>query len=252
MQAVTVVGIDCAVAPERVGLALGRVAGGRTRLLQACRASRSEPPVEIAVRWIRAAEPPVLLALDAPLGWPAPLGERLAAHRAGEALEGEANVLFRRATDVFVKQRLGKQPLDVGADRIARTAHAALGLLSALRHRLNHPIPLAWHPAFDGLAVIEVYPAATLKAYGISSRGYKRKAAVRHRMLEALRPVMMLSETDTLGTSDHTLDAALCVLAAGDFLEGRAYAPPESKSGLAHREGWIWIRDPRTTPEAID
>jgi len=38
------------------------------------------------------------------------------------------------------------------------------------------------------------------------------------------------------------LDAAVCVLAAGDFLLGRAMAP-ENRS-QAEREGWIWVRAP--------
>ena len=61
-------------------------------------------------------------------------------------IETPANAMFRRITDVFIQTRLGKRPLDVGADRIARTAYAALAILAILRVELGIPIPLAWTP----------------------------------------------------------------------------------------------------------
>jgi hypothetical protein len=61
-------------------------------------------------------------AIDAPLGWPKPLAETLIDHRAGLPIETPANAMFRRTTDLFIQRKLKKTPLDVGADRIARTA----------------------------------------------------------------------------------------------------------------------------------
>ena len=56
--------------------------------------------------------------------------------------------LFRRETDREIKRRLGRQPLDVGADRIARTGHRALEILSKLADSLKlREILLAWVPA---------------------------------------------------------------------------------------------------------
>jgi hypothetical protein len=57
-----------------------------------------------------------LIAIDAPLGWPKPLAETLIKHRAGMPIETPANAMFRRNTDLFIQTRLGKRPLDVGAD----------------------------------------------------------------------------------------------------------------------------------------
>ena len=116
---------------------------------------------------------PTILALDAPLGWPAALGPALVAHTAGSRIPAEANTLFRRRTDAYVKENLDRQSLDVGADRIARTAHSALRLLNDVAERLSKHIPLAWEPQISGLAAIEVYPAATLAAYAIPARAYK-------------------------------------------------------------------------------
>jgi hypothetical protein len=150
--------------------------------------------------------------------------------------------MFRRATDRFIKKELGKTPLDVGADRIARTAHAALRLLGDLRERLSAPIPLAWTPAcIAGVAAIEVYPAATLLAHGLRSNGYKaaQQIAQRRELVGQLRSrLMFVTQTPILEGNADALDAVVCLLAAKDFLEDRAMPPPDQL--VAEREGWIW------------
>jgi predicted RNase H-like nuclease len=240
----TAIGVDCASDPKNVGLALGRFVDGHIAVEAVRRGAREPSPVEVVARWIETRGAPVLLALDAPLGWPVPLADTLVAHRAGDPLDAEAHALFRRATDRFVRDRLGKQPLDVGADRIARTAHAALAFLSTLRQRLGLPIPLAWQPEVAGMAAIEVYPAATLAAHGLLAPGYKHPQGhdVRRRLAAELGERLALPHNDALFHSDHLLDAALCVLAAQDFLRGEAMPPLDR--GLAEREGWIWVRQP--------
>ena len=125
---------------------------------------------------------PVLVALNAPLGWPVPMIDALTRHHAGSSLpsldidakdrgkEGELghgyfekehesrwrkerNLFFRRETERFVRSKgigrwgdgrraFGPSGLDVGADKSARTAHAALRLLKALRDRTNLEIPV--------------------------------------------------------------------------------------------------------------
>ncbi len=55
--------------------------------------------------------------------------------------------------------------MDVGADKIAKCAYAALRFINALSELTGKIIDLAWSPGSNqGLKVIEVYPAATLKA----------------------------------------------------------------------------------------
>ena len=89
----------------------------------------------------------VLIALDAPLGWPQALAETLPAHFAGKAPRSKANKMFRRRTDEVVQEKLKKQPLDVGADKIARATHAALQFLGSIREATGLAVPLAWSPA---------------------------------------------------------------------------------------------------------
>jgi len=172
------------------------------------------------------------------------MGGALAAHQAGLPLAVSANELFRRATDRFVKAKLGKQSLDVGADRIARTAHSALRLLADLRHATGLPIPLAWEPTHTiPVAAIEVYPAATLVAHGIPDTGYKKKESIvarRSIIDEISKQIKLPDNRAAMELSADALDAVVCVLAGYDFLRGEAY-PPEERE-LALHEGWIWVR----------
>jgi hypothetical protein len=170
------------------------------------------------------------------------LGQALAVHSAGEELEPEPNDMFRRGTDRFIHREVGKLPLDVGADRIARTAYAALKLLRTLRARLELQIPLAWASNFeDRVAAIEVYPAATLKSHGVATKGYKRATGnvERTMIVSALRRHLDI-QCDVAGMTANVdaLDAAVCVVAGKDFLDGNAMRP--SDLVRARREGWIW------------
>ncbi len=241
-----VIGIDCAVNPTDVGLALGAVDGLALTIHELVVGTPRRDPATAVAAWLRD-DPTALLAIDSPLGWPALLASGLQGHKAGELLPGLANQVFRRETDRFVKNLVGKQTLDVGADRIARTAHAALQLLVEVRRLTGLSIPLAWNWPGRGARVIEVYPAGTLKAHGMIFSGYKgnKPAAVGRRrdlvdMLE--RKVGWSVATRGLALDDDdALDACVCLLAAQDFLLGRAQCP--SDRSRAESEGWIWVRD---------
>jgi predicted RNase H-like nuclease len=245
---VTIIGIDCATNNNNVGLALASMSDSRPRVLETTTGRGIKSTDELA-SFIANCIPktgPTLLALDAPLGWPARLGEMLAQHSAGAPLDVKANGLFRRYTDRFVKEKIGKQPLDVGADRIARTAHAALALLQAIGEQKGQSVPLAWSPDVQrGISAIEVYPAATLVAHEIRASGYKNRGQreERQEILAALAERLVLPEdTSLLMSNADALDAVVCVLAAADFLSGNTFSPLNKK--LARKEGWIWVRDP--------
>ena len=114
-------------------------------------------------------------AIDCPLGWPEPFIDFLIAHRAGRAPAptGESGLewrrkLSRRATDLHVAEAVrGCVPLAVGADRIAAVAMRAAGLLAALGDA-GKPVDRSG----EGL-LVEVYPAAALRIWGLASRSYK-------------------------------------------------------------------------------
>lgn len=237
-----VIGVDCATDPRKVGLALGRLSRSGVTLERLATGEPGRPVAETIISWLEGGER-VLLALDAPLGWPEKMGAALSHHMAGAAIGIEPNQLFRRETDRFIKARLGKLPLDVGADRIARTAVAALELLQDMRRLTKHPLPLAWSSNYDEpIAAIEVYPAGTLSHYGLPSSGYKtaadsdKRRAILHGLAGRWR--LRCDEAPMVANAD-VLDAALCVLAGCDFLRGEAMAPRDLP--VARREGWIWV-----------
>ncbi|MDF1521531.1 MAG: DUF429 domain-containing protein [Trueperaceae bacterium] len=188
-------------------------------------------------------DPGALLALDAPLGWPADLGDALVGHRAGDPIDAPSERLFARATDHEVHARHGRMPLEVGAGWIARTARATLGLLDEVRGATGQPIPLAWSPeTLHAAAAIEVYPAATLIAHGHALAGYKvpgspGRAAVVKTWPDAL---VVPPSLDLVALNADAFDAIVCVLAGADFLAGAARGPDDLE--LARREGWIWVR----------
>ncbi len=238
-----IVGVDFATEDAKKGLVLAIREGGRLRLDRTW--GRRRLFLDVLTKWVAEAREATLIAVDAPLGWPAPLREALELHEAGKAIETSADSMFRRRTDAFVQHAIGKKPLEVGADRIARTAHAALALLSKLGKALGTSVPLAWSPTgVEGPAAIEVYPAATLKAYRIRDAGYKKadQRDERREIVKGLKRQWMTIPdcwASELHRNADTLDAAVCVLAAEDFIAGRA-ARPEDQD-LARREGWIWV-----------
>lgn len=243
-----VIGIDCATTARKVGLAFGEVEGFDLRIHEATVCSKERSAVATICQWAAHSDGPLLLAIDAPLGWPARLGRALPSHSAGAFIDDEGNALFRRATDRFVAERIGITPLDVGADRIARTALSALRLIHDLRERLQAPIPLAWSSALSSAQaqLIEVYPAATLRTRGYPHRGYKpsEHSSERRKLIDRLGSVAQLpTAVAEMESNADALDAAFCLLAASDFLTGAAMSPPdEATRDLAEREGWIWVR----------
>lgn len=240
----TILGVDCATRPQNVGLARADHRDGNWHLTETRACSAADPPADILARWI-GHDSDCLLALDAPLGWPSAMSTALPPHRAGQPLCADATTFFNRVTDRHVHASLGKRPLDVGADRIARTALAVLELLQTLRVLTGAPIPLAWS-SYEPVrpAAIEVYPAATLRAHGVDARGYKIAGPSDARLaIEALinRRLSTRHDFNVLNADEHVLDAVLCVVAGLDFVAGAAHGP--SDRDTAGREGWIWVRD---------
>lgn len=242
---INIIGIDCATNPADVGIAFGRFSNGHTVVERIQQGSRREEPADIVATWLKGQDDPTLLALDAPLGWPIALAEELPDHAAGRKFTSSAHSLFRRSTDMFIKEKIGKQSLDVGADRIARTAYSALELLDRLRQILGHDIKLAWEPTINGISVIEVYPAATLVAHEIDTRGYKSTGgkAERQRVIADLKLCVAVSaKIPSIEKRSDSVDAIACVLAGQDFLSGLAFPPSDDAPVV--REGWIWVRRP--------
>ncbi len=247
----TVIGIDCAVDAKKVGLAKGVISlerpSSKMRIDEARTGNTWLEIVWQVAQWI---EGDTLLALDTPLGWPQPLGRSLISHKAGAGLHEEADAMFRRLTDNVVRQRLGKQSLDVGADRIARTAHSALSFLKHLRQRTGHDVTMGWKPGtVSGVIAIEVYPAATLIGRGMPASNYKKNddisIGLRKKMANGLAEDMRIEKSvmKRMILNNDVLDAVVCVVAGMDYATGRVIRPTEEDMSKAEQEGWIWVRD---------
>ena len=254
-----VVGVDVATRLGRVGVARGRridgcvmvdavEAGGRGSLPGA-KTGPTAQMVRTVAAWVTDALPaapaPAILALDAPLGWPAPLLAGLAGHRPGVRLPApEApDRLWRRATDVHVHETIGKLPLEVGADRIARAAWAGLEILHAVRATTGEPWPVPVEPG--SRCALEVYPAATLRRLlGRAPGRYKGTATeARAALLDALADHVTVAPhaREVALAVDHAFDAVMCVIAGAWAAAGHTEPVPPGLREMAAVEGWIHL-----------
>jgi predicted nuclease with RNAse H fold len=184
--------------------------------------------------------------VDCPLGWPDPFVAFLNAHHLGHVPAGASGLdwrrtLSKRATDLHVARVAGVVPMSVSADRIAAVAMRAAGLLGALA-AAGTPVDRV-----DGV-VVEAYPAAALKRWGLPHRSYKRAenqpalGALVDALLAALPALHLPAEQDALcRASDDALDAVVCALIARAAALGLTDAPPPELRALADREGWIAV-----------
>lgn len=230
-------------------MAFGQYIENKVKVIDVKKPDTGETVAESLLKWIDN-DIPTLLAIDAPLGWPVDLGHQLSKHIAGGYIETESNKLFRRITDHCVREITGKQSLDVGADRIARTAHAALRILHELRGLTGEKVSLAWDKDLkERISAIEVYPAATLHISGLRSTGYKKADNVEQRaeiingldkLIDFEFGLLFSEDGETLfDMDDDVLDSVVCVLAGADFLAGNVITPNDLS--VAKKEGWIWV-----------
>lgn len=235
-------GLDASADHSRFGYCACRESESRLELLDhGCLRSHSHLAELVAARLAQGER--CLLGIDAPLGWPSAMATALPVHRAGMPIGVRSDDLFTRYTDRAIRDRLGKRPLEIGAALIARTAVSALEALQAIRTATGESVPLLWDwNDANRIAAIEVYPAATLTAWGASLTGYKdRKSGSAARRAIADRLISVAPWLPTLVEQPvDVFDAAVCAVAALDFLRGDAIGPKDIE--LAQKEGWIWAR----------
>ncbi|MCO5997241.1 DUF429 domain-containing protein [Actinoallomurus rhizosphaericola] len=184
--------------------------------------------------------------VDCPLGWPVPFVEFVTAHRYGNVdvpvgtrgRDWRRNLALR-LTDRVVRERTGLTPLSVSADRIGHAAMRCAALLSRLA-REGRPVDRCG----TGV-VVEVYPAASLRLWGLPYRGYKRAhdLAALGRLVDALlaaAPWLGLGPYETLCRRSHdATDAVIAALTARAARCGLATFPGTGEAETARSEGWI-------------
>ena len=241
-----VVGLDMSTEPKKQGVALGEIwADGRIEVVKVDNGNVLK--IGEVLGEVLKNQSVLLLAIDSPLGWPLPMRPVLRGHRAGEKIAICPDKVFHRNTDEFIKENIGKRPLEVGANLIARTAHAACNLLGerGIPVLLGYGIPKC-------LSAIEVYPAATLCAHGWAWAGQGQQSKAEKEREKRRGKVTLLKKQGVVFQSgkveekalgdDDCCDACVCLLAARDFLRGECYEPSGADLEAAKVEGWIWVK----------
>lgn len=226
---------------------------------------------------IKKASDKVVLAIDAPLGYPQLFAEGMKDHIAGEGLrkkgklvdKNEIDNLFRRYTDKFIYDKLQKLPLEVTADRIGRTAFATLQRLAKIQAEgkfESWEVKTTDSEIKEDVSVIEVYPAGTCQAIFNENilKEYKKgksfdekgqitdKGKTRSKILKKLlepeeqniysKPINYDKFETHFLDKDDVLDSFICVLAGIDFIKKRVYLPKKEDKEQVKKEGWIFVR----------
>lgn len=184
--------------------------------------------------------------IDCPFGWPQPFVTAVQAHANRHPWPGrdEPPDAFRahlalRETDREVHRRTGCTPLSVAGDRIGLTALRCALLLDQLAD--------VDRTGATG-SVAEVYPAASLRTWGLPWTGYKR-ARGRDRLpamvdeLVRLLPGLRFPDGTRaeIEANDDAFDALVCAVTAKAVVDGQTHRPTPGQAELAVAEGWIHV-----------
>jgi predicted nuclease with RNAse H fold len=195
------------------------------------------------------------IGIDCPFGWPEPFVHALGAHIAGLPWPGRAQPTneFRtrlafRTTDRYVRETTGQIPLSVSTNLIGMTTMRCALLLDALGEVDR---------AGTSGAVVEVYPAATLRTWGLPNTAYKRSpnrpalAALLDLLITRIPQLdFAAGARERCARSDDAFDALVCALTARAAAQGRTLQPsPGEQARRAAVEGWIHL--PMDLPEAL-
>jgi predicted nuclease with RNAse H fold len=240
---VRTLGVDLAAATRKTAAAVIDWTGGGARLVHLSLDVTDEEIVDLFGSTD-------MTGIDCPVGWPAAFLPFLAGHLNFEAhpvldhdgIEGR-RLLAYRDTDRFVTGKTGLIPLSVSADRLAHPAMRC-AVIQAKIARVHGP------QARDGAGrLAEVYPAASLKLWGIHARGYKGRGAPESERLglildnlEAAAPWLDLAgHRADLAASDDMFDAVIASLTARAVSLGQTLRPAGDHAAAALSEGWIHV-----------
>ena len=191
-----------------------------------------------------------MTGIDCPVGWPDAFLPFLAGHLAFEphpvldydGIEGR-RLLAYRDTDRFVTAQTGLIPLSVSADRLAHPAMRC-AVIQAKISRDHGP------QARDGSGrLAEVYPAASLKSWGLLARGYKGRGGAETQLLAGVLDALqqaapwldLAGHEDRLSGSDDMFDALIAALTARAVALGVTLRPDAAHARAARTEGWIHL-----------
>jgi len=243
-------GIDLASQPSRT--AICAIEWSHDRAVARFEADTSDAHI------VEVIESAAKVGVDCPLGWPEPFVRAVTAHSQMADWPGREHdqaeyrrTLTQRETDRVI-QRFGRQPLSVSTDRIGIVAMRFAGIADALARR-GHPVDRTGRGV-----VAEVYPAAALRAWGLSDRGYKRNeqapalAALVDGLVERIPWLRFAdgSAEESCRRSHDAFDALISALVARAVQLDRTTWPDTDEGWrLACIEGWIHV--PSSDPAAL-
>jgi predicted nuclease with RNAse H fold len=189
---------------------------------------------------------PAKVAIDAPFGWPLEFTRTITEFTATGRWRHDADrrPLLFRATDLFVREVTGADPLSVSSNLLAICAMRCARLLNLL----NGDRPL---DRTGASLLVEVYPAAALRQWGLDPRGYKgakperkqKRRTLVERLVGETAAWLRLDDTgiERLSSSDHLLDALIAAIVARAAALGQTLPIPPGHREAAAAEGWIHI-----------
>jgi predicted nuclease with RNAse H fold len=234
-------GVDLAAATRKTAAAVIEWASGSARLIHLSLNVTDEQIVDLFGSTN-------MTGIDCPVGWPDAFLPFIAGHLnfdAGSVLDHDGiegrRLLAYRDTDRFVTDRTGLIPLSVSADRLAHPAMRCAVIQAKIAGVHGR------QPRDGSGRLAEVYPAASLKLWGISARGYKGRGIPETERLglilgslTAAAPWLDLDgRGDELAASDDMFDAVIASLTARAVGLRQTVFPSEDHAAAALREGWI-------------
>jgi predicted nuclease with RNAse H fold len=239
---VLTVGIDLAAEAHRTAVAHISWHGGKAAVTRLMTSADDDEVLDSIMRADKA-------GIDCPLGWPDAFVRFVAEHQHGHLAppadgtgRGWRENFTNRVTDRVVHEQTGLVPLSVSADRIAHVALRCAGLL-ALLSADGQPVDRA-----GGGTIVEVYPAASLRSWGLPYRGYKNAASPQRlgELIDGLKKHadwldLRLAGEELCRTSHDATDAVIAALTAMAAKLGLTSQPAAGQRAAAQTEGWIAV-----------
>jgi predicted nuclease with RNAse H fold len=234
-------GVDPAAQPGRTAVAAIKWTAGRAVIEDAACRADDEDILQVVKRADKT-------GIDCPFGWPTAFVSFVTSHHAGHVSipadePGLRRNLTMRRTDFFVHEQLRLTPLSVSADRIAHVAFRCSVLLAKLE-AAGEPVDRSG----SGL-VAEVYPAASLRSWGLTHNGYKQGTetdALGHlvdHLLDEAPWLDCMTHEQTMRRSHDIFDAVIAAMTARAAALGQTILPTGDDLAAATAEGWIIIPD---------
>ncbi|NRG40100.1 DUF429 domain-containing protein [Rathayibacter sp. VKM Ac-2804] len=231
------IGVDLAAEPVRTAVAALEWSGGEAVVRSLVLGATDEDV-------IAASREATTIGIDCAFGWPLEFAAFVSAHTRREiaprTLAGRdwRRRLAYRETDRAAREVTGRWPLSVSTDRLGMTAMRCAELLDAFA-AAGEDVDRS-----GGGRLVEAYPAAALRLWGVDTTGYKTRPEAVALAVEALRRaapwlVLPVGAAALMARSDDAFDAVIAALNARAHALGRTVPVPEELRESALAEGWI-------------